>query len=101
MIVVTNLSGVFGVIGATIVARLLLGTLDIGMMGNGAIAGLGAIAGPCGFVAPWAGAVIGLVAGSVMVLVVLGVDRIRVTTRSARWPGTAEGGSSGCSPPAS
>ena len=68
-------------IGATIVARLLLGTLDIGMMGNGAIAGLGAIAGPCGFVAPWAGVGrIGLVAGSVMVLVVLGVDRIRVTT---------------------
>ena len=78
VIVVTNLAGAFGVIGATMVARLKLGTLDMGMMGNGAIAGLGAIAGPCAYVAPWGGAVIGLVAGSLMVLVVLAVDRIRV-----------------------
>ena len=82
-IVVTNLSGIFGVIGATLVARLLLGTLDIGMMGNGAIAGLGAIAGPCAFVAPWGGAVIGLVAGSLMVLVVLASTASASTTPSA------------------
>ncbi len=78
VIVVTNLAGAFGVLGATLMARLVLGTLDIGMMGNGAIAGLGGIAGPCAFVEPWAGAVIGLVAGSLMVLVVLLVDRVRV-----------------------
>jgi Amt family ammonium transporter len=40
----TNLSAVFGVTTATLVARLLLGTFDIGMMGNGAVASLGAIA---------------------------------------------------------
>jgi Amt family ammonium transporter len=95
VIVVTNLSGIFGVIGATIVARLLLGTLDIGMMGNGAIAGLGAIAGPCGFVAPWGGAVIGLVAGSVMVLVVLGVDRVRVDDPIGAVAGHGGGGTVG------
>ena len=78
VLVVTNLSGVFGVLGATVVAYLLLGTLDIAMMGNGEVAGLGAIAGPCGFVAPWGGAAIGLAAGSLMVLIVLGVDRIGV-----------------------
>jgi Amt family ammonium transporter len=92
VLVVTNLSGVFGVIGATIVARLLLGTLDIGMMGNGAIAGLGAIAGPCGFVAPWGGAVIGLLAGALMVLVVLGVDRIRVDDPIGAIAGHGGGG---------
>ena len=92
VIVVTNLSGVFGVIGATIVARLLLGTLDIGMMGNGAVAGLGAIAGPCGFVAPWAGAVIGLAAGALMVLVVLGVDRIGVDDPVGAVAGHGGGG---------
>jgi Amt family ammonium transporter len=78
VIVVTNLAGAFGVLGAVVVSRLLLGTYDIGMMGNGAIAGLGAIAGPCAFVDPWAGALIGLVAGCVMVPMVLLVDRMRI-----------------------
>ena len=78
VVVVTNLAGAFGVLGAVVMSRLLLGTYDIGMMGNGAIAGLGAIAGPCAFVVPWAGAVIGLVAGCVMVPMVLLVDRMRI-----------------------
>jgi Amt family ammonium transporter len=78
VVVVTNLAGAFGVLGAVVMSRLLLGTYDIGMMGNGAIAGLGAIAGPCAFVAPWAGAVIGLVAGCAMVPMVLLVDRMRI-----------------------
>jgi Amt family ammonium transporter len=95
VIVVTNLSGIAGVIGATITARLLLGTLDIGMMGNGAIAGLGAIAGPCGFVAPWGGAVIGLAAGTLMVLVVLGVDRLKVDDPIGAVAGHGGGGTIG------
>lgn len=48
----TNLSAVFGIMAATLLARLLLGTFDIGMMGNGAVASLGAIAGACVFVDP-------------------------------------------------
>lgn len=95
VIVVTNLSGIFGVIGATIVAYLLLRTLDIAMMGNGAVAGLGAIAGPCGFVDPWAGAIIGLVAGSVMVLLVLGVDRLGVDDPIGAVAGHGGGGTIG------
>jgi Amt family ammonium transporter len=78
VIVVTTMAGVFGVIGATLMSRLKLGTMDMGMMGNGAIAGLGAIAGPCAYIEPWAGAIIGLVAGSLMVLVVIGIDRVHV-----------------------
>lgn len=78
VVVVTNLAGAFGVLGAVVMSRLLLGTYDIGMMGNGAIAGLGAIAGPCAFVVPWGGALIGLVAGCAMVPMVLLVDRMRI-----------------------
>lgn len=92
VIVVTNLSGVFGVLGAVVVSRWLLGTFDIGMMGNGAIAGLGAIAGPCAFVEPWAGAVIGLVAGCMMVPMVLLVDRRGIDDPIGVFAGHGMGG---------
>jgi ammonium transporter, Amt family len=48
------------------------------MMLNGAIAALVAITAACGFVAPWAAILIGLVAGSIAVLGVLGVERLRI-----------------------
>jgi len=92
VIVVTNLAGAFGVLGAVAMARLLLGTFDIGMMGNGAIAGLGAIAGPCAFVQPWAGAVIGLVAGCLMVPMVLLIDRMRIDDPIGVFAGHGTGG---------
>jgi Amt family ammonium transporter len=95
VIVVTNLAGAFGVIGAAISARLIQKTLDIGMMGNGAIAGLGAIAGACAFVAPWGGAVIGLVAGLLMVPVVLLVDRLRIDDPIGAIAGHGLGGTVG------
>ncbi|MEW6582550.1 MAG: ammonium transporter [Actinomycetota bacterium] len=95
VVLVTNLAGAFGVIGATVTARLVLGTLDIGMMGNGAIAGLGAIAGPCAFVAPWGGAVIGLVAGVLMVPTVLLVDRLRIDDPIGAIAGHGLGGTIG------
>ena len=78
VLVVTTLAGAFGVLGATVMSRIMLGTFDMGMLGNGAIASLGAIAGPCAFVEPWAGALIGLLAGCVMVPMVLVIDRLRV-----------------------
>ena len=95
VLVVTNLSGVFGVLGATLVAYLVLGTLDIGMMGNGAVAGLGAIAGPCAFVTPWGGALIGLTAGALMVFVVLGVNRIGIDDPIGAVAGHGGGGTVG------
>ena len=95
VILVTNLAGAFGVIGATLMALLLVKTLDIGMIGNGAIAGLGAIAGPCAFVAPWGGAVIGLLAGAVMVPIVLLIDRVRVDDPIGAIAGHGMGGTIG------
>lgn len=92
VLVVTNLCGAFGVIGAGIAARALLGTLDIGMMGNGAIAGLGAAAGASGFVEPWSGVIIGLAAGMLMVLLVIGVERLRVDDPIGAVAGHGGGG---------
>ena len=48
------------------------------MMLNGAVAALVAITAACGFVAPWAAIVIGLVAGAIAVLGVLFVERIGI-----------------------
>ncbi|MHB9111324.1 MAG: ammonium transporter [Thermoleophilia bacterium] len=76
--VTTNLAAAAGVISAMITAWVVMGKPDIGMTGNGAIAALVAITAPCAFVEPWAAVVIGGVAGSIMVLAVLGIDRIKI-----------------------
>jgi Amt family ammonium transporter len=51
---------------------------DLSMMLNGVIAALVAITAACGYVAPWATIVIGLVAGVIAVIGVLAVERIRI-----------------------
>jgi Amt family ammonium transporter len=50
-------------------------TLDVGMIGNGAIGALVAITAPSGYVEPWAAIVIGAVAGVIVVAGVLAIDR--------------------------
>jgi Amt family ammonium transporter len=72
---VTNLGAAGGVIGAMIIGRLRQKTLDIGMIGNGAIAGLVAITAPSGYVEFWAAPIIGLVAGVIVVLGVIAIDK--------------------------
>jgi len=76
--VTTNLAAAAGVLSAMITAWIVMGKPDIGMTGNGAIAALVAITAPCAFVEPWAAIVIGGVAGTIMVLAVLGIDRIKI-----------------------
>jgi Amt family ammonium transporter len=51
------------------------GKPDPGMMANGMLAGLVAITAPCAFVAPWAAAVIGCVAGVLVIESVFFVER--------------------------
>jgi Amt family ammonium transporter len=58
-----------------IIGRLKQKTLDIGMIGNGAIAGLVAITAPSGYVEFWAAPIIGLVAGVLVVFGVLAIDK--------------------------
>jgi Amt family ammonium transporter len=56
----------------------VLGTPDMSMIANGAIAALVAITATCAFVDPWASIVVGAIAGMIAVLGVLLVDRLRI-----------------------
>ena len=77
---ITMLAGCFGVLAAVLLMWVRTGgrnggTFDIGMSGNGAVAGLVAITGPSGYVDSWAAPIIGAVAGVIVVEGVLLIDR--------------------------
>jgi Amt family ammonium transporter len=72
---ITQLAGSAGVVSAMVVMYAKTKTFDIGMAGNGAIAGLVAITGPAGYVEPWAAPIIGAVAGVIVVYGVLAIDQ--------------------------
>jgi ammonium transporter, Amt family len=74
----TNVAAAAGALGAVATSWLVLKKPDLSMMLNGVIAALVAITAASGFVAPWAGIVIGLIAGAVAVLGVLLVERLRI-----------------------
>ena len=74
----TNLAAAAGVIGAMVTAWIVIRKPDLSMMLNGAIGALVAITAACAFVAPWAAIVIGLVAGAIVVLGVLLVERLGI-----------------------
>ncbi len=75
---VTNLGAAGGVVGASIVVALKTKALDVGMSGNGAIAGLVAITAPSGYIETYWAPVIGLVAGVLVVYSVYLFERIRL-----------------------
>jgi len=72
---VTNLAAAAGVISAVGMMYLRTKRIDIGMAGNGAIAALVAITAPSGYVELWAAPIIGAVAGVIVVLGVLAIDK--------------------------
>src|SRR5215216_2801143 len=74
----TNLAAGAGVLGAMLMSYIYRRNIDVGMLGNGAIAALVAITAACAFVAPWASIVIGFVAGIVMYISLVYVDSIGV-----------------------
>ncbi|HWM09960.1 MAG TPA: ammonium transporter [Solirubrobacteraceae bacterium] len=71
----TQLGAAAGVIGASLVIYMKTKSLDVGMAGNGAIAGLVAITAPCGFVEYWAAPIIGFIGGVIVVYGVLAFDK--------------------------
>jgi ammonium transporter, Amt family len=73
--VVTLLGCAGGVIGAFVATQIKQRTIDIGMIANGAIAGLVAITAPSGYVEAWAGPIIGFVAGLIVVFGVIWIDK--------------------------
>ena len=72
----TQLAAAAGVIGASLAVYLKSKTLDVGMAGNGAIAGLVGITAPSGFVEYWAAPIIGFIAGLIVVYAVLAIDKL-------------------------
>jgi Amt family ammonium transporter len=74
--VVTNLAAAAGVLGALATSHVMQKTLDVGMIGNGAIAALVAITAPSGYVEFWAAPIIGVVAGVLVVVCVIAIDKV-------------------------
>lgn len=73
--VVTLLATGAGVLASIAIGWLKTRTIDIGMAGNGAIGALVAITAPSGYVVPWAAVVIGAIAGVIVPLGILAIDK--------------------------
>jgi Amt family ammonium transporter len=73
--VVTMLGGAGGVLGAWVTTSMLHRTVDIGMVANGMIGGLVATTAPSGYISPWPAPIIGFVAGVIVVVGVVMVER--------------------------
>lgn len=73
----TNTAGAAATLSATAVAWIMLGKPDLGMTLNGCLAGLVAITAPCAWVSVPAAALIGVIAGVLVVFGVLLFDRIK------------------------
>jgi ammonium transporter, Amt family len=71
----TQLAAAAGVLGASAVIYAKTRSLDVGMAGNGAIAGLVGVTAPAGFIEFWAAPIIGFIAGVIVVYGVLTIER--------------------------
>jgi ammonium transporter, Amt family len=78
IILTTNTGGAFGGVAATLTAWLILGKPDLSMIINGILAGLVAITAGCASVLVWHAAVIGAIAGILVVLAVGFFDRMKI-----------------------
>jgi len=75
VVVTTQMAAAAGALAALVAVYAKTRTLDVGMIGNGAIAALVAITAASGYVEPWAAIVIGAVAGLVVVFGVYAIDK--------------------------
>ncbi len=76
--VTTNTAAAMAILSSTVVSWLIQGKPDLSMIINGALAGLVAITAPCAFVSVGSSAVIGLIAGVLVVFAVLMFDRLKL-----------------------
>lgn len=75
IIVTTNVSAAAGALIATAVAWKLLGKPDVGMTINGALAGLVGVTASCAYISVGSSLVIGTIAGALIVVGVLALDK--------------------------
>lgn len=75
--ITTNTAAALATLTATATAWILLGKPDLAMTLNGCLAGLVAITAPCAYVSVTSSAIIGAIAGVLVVLAVMMFDRIR------------------------
>jgi ammonium transporter, Amt family len=75
--VTTNTGAAVATLTATATAWILLGKPDIGMTLNGCLAGLVAVTAPCAYISTVSSAIIGAVAGVLVVFSVMFFDRIK------------------------
>ncbi len=76
--VTTNSAAAAAAFSATLTAWWLIGKPDLTMILNGCLAGLVAITAPCAFVSVGSSVLIGLIAGVLVVISVLGFDKLKI-----------------------
>ncbi|MDE5414632.1 ammonium transporter [Alkalihalobacterium chitinilyticum] len=74
----TQLAAAAGAIAAMFLIWMMNGKADVPTTLNGALAGLVAITASCGFVAPWAAVVIGIIGGLIVVVSMKIFDRAKI-----------------------
>ncbi len=82
----TNLAAAMGGIMAMASVWKLFGKPDLSMAMNGALAGLVAVTAPCAFIDPWAAIAIGAVAGLLVVMAVVTLDRLHIDDPVGAFP---------------
>lgn len=78
VLIATNIAAVTATLSAAVTAWLLLKKPDLSMILNGCLAGLVAVTAPCAFVSVGSAAIIGAIAGVLVVFAVLFFDRMRI-----------------------
>jgi Amt family ammonium transporter len=76
--VTTNTAAAMAILSSTLVSWLIQKKPDLSMIVNGALAGLVAVTAPCAFVSVGSSAVIGLIAGVLVVFAVLMFDKLKL-----------------------
>ena len=76
--VTTNTAAAMAILSSTIMSWLIQKKPDLSMIVNGALAGLVAITAPCAFVGVGSAAIIGLIAGVLVVMAVLMFDKLKI-----------------------
>lgn len=74
----TNTAAAFATLSATATAWLLLKKPDLSMILNGTLAGLVAVTAPCAFISVGSSAIIGIIAGILVVLGVIFWDKLKI-----------------------